>query len=201
VSRALVVSGPPCAGKSTLAVELAARYRWPLLAKDDYKERVFRHLGGRDRAWSRQVSGLAWELLIREAGTLTAHGVDCVLEGNFRAGEAAALRALAPAAAFIEVHCTARPEILLARLRARADAGTRHPGHVDREALPEIARELAAGAAVALGLGGPVLDWDTSGAGDRSGLAARLDALLSVSAPARGSRGSASCRPPSRPGS
>jgi predicted kinase len=198
MSRCIVVSGPPCAGKSTLARHLAARYRWPLLAKDDYKERVFRHLGGGDRAWSRRVSLLAWDLLIDAAATLTRHGVDCVLEGNLRAAQAEALRALAPAPGFIEVRCVASQDTLLNRYRTRASDGTRHGGHVDLEALPEIARELTASAAAVLGLGGPVLDWDTTAGFDWSGLEPRLDRLLAFSAPAGDRPGSASCPPRSQ---
>jgi predicted kinase len=178
MSRCIVVSGPPCAGKSTLAAALAAHYGWPLLAKDDYKERVFRHLGGRDRDWSRRVSLLAWELLIGAAAMLTRHGIDCVLEGNFRAAQAEALRALAPGPRFIEVRCIASPETLRARYLARAADGTRHPGHVDLAALPEIEREFDAGAVAGLGLGGPVIDWDTTRGLDGAGLARRLDQLL-----------------------
>ncbi|HXQ63810.1 MAG TPA: ATP-binding protein [Steroidobacteraceae bacterium] len=177
MSRCIVVSGPPGAGKSRLAAALAAHFGWPLLAKDDYKERVFRHLGGRDRGWSRRVSLLAWDLLMREAATLTRLGVDCVLDGNFRAPQAEALRALAPAPRFIEVHCMASPEMLRARYLARAVDGTRHPGHVDYEALPEIEREFTA-SATSLGLAGPVVEWDTTRDFDAAALAQRLDPLL-----------------------
>jgi len=178
MSRCIVVSGLPCSGKSTLAGALATHYGWPLLAKDDYKERVFRHLGWRDRDWSRRVSLLAWDLLFRDAATLTRHGLDCVLEGNFRAAQGEALRALVPSPLFIEVRCMASPQTLRERYRARAVDGSRHPGHVDLEALPEIEREFEASPVANLGLGGPVVDWDTTGGVDGSGLVRRLDELL-----------------------
>jgi predicted kinase len=39
VSRTLVlVSGPPAAGKTTVALPLAAALAWPLISKDDIKE-------------------------------------------------------------------------------------------------------------------------------------------------------------------
>lgn len=178
MSRCIVVSGPPCAGKSTLATALAARFRWPLFCKDLYKERVFRHLGGRDREWSRRVSLLAWDLLLCEAASTLAHGHDCVLEGNFRAPQAAVVTALAavPGAHFAEVHCVAAPAVLIERYRRRALDGTRHPGHVDLEAAAELERELEAPDAPVLPRAS-VLVWDTT-AGFES--AAVLDQLESV---------------------
>lgn len=185
----LLVCGPPCAGKSTLAQLLAARYRWPLLAKDDYKDRVFHHLGGRDRDWSRRVSLLAWELLIEEALRLLAHGVDCVLEGNFRAAQGAELRARAvPGVQFLEVRIVASAEVLLERYRARALSGTRHPGHVDLEALTEIESELRAPSSPPAALG-QLLEWNTDSSFDPSALLPPLDAFARFSDPARGTRG------------
>jgi predicted kinase len=200
----IVVAGPPCAGKSTLAALVAARTGWPLLAKDDYKERVFERLGARDREWSRRVSALAWDLLLAEAGRLLGAGVSCVLEGNFREPQRRALAALplAPAPSFVEIRCGARPDVLVARYRARAHSGSRHPGHVDLEALPELAGELAAGGDAGTALGGPALVWDNSAGFAADGLLAALDAVLArLSVPASGTRGSASCRPRSRRGS
>jgi predicted kinase len=178
MSRVIFVSGPPGAGKSTLARALEREFGWPLLAKDDYKEPVFRVLGARDRDWSRRVSALAWELLFAEAGRLVAHGRDCLLEGNFRAAQAPALLALAARGArLIELACTAEPAVLLARYRARAADGSRHPGHVDLEALPEVEREIRAPPPPLLAAGGARLVWDTSGGIETLGLADRLAAL------------------------
>ena len=120
----VVVSGPPCAGKTGLATVLAARAGWPLLAKDAYKERIFDCLGVGDRDWSRRVSGLAWDLLLDEAARLYAAGVSCVLEGNFRDRELERLAALRPAPRYVEIRASARADVLLGRYRTRAAAGS-----------------------------------------------------------------------------
>ena len=182
MAQCIVVSGPPCAGKSTLAAQLAAQLRWPLLAKDAYKELVFRHLGWRDRDWSRRVSGLAWELLLAEAGALLAHGVDCILEGNWRAPQARALAELAASAGhqLVELQCFASPQVLLARYRARAAAGTRHPGHVDLEALADLTQELAATPCAVLAGAARVVGCDTTDGIDAAALQREVDRLLAA---------------------
>jgi len=177
MSRCIVVTGPPCAGKSSLARLLAARYAWPLLAKDDYKERVFRHLGGADRDWSRRVSLLAWELLLAEAARLAAAGVDCVLEGNVRAAQRMALDGLVPRPAFLEVRLAARPAVLEERYLARARDGSRHPGHVDLLALPGLALELAPPAVAPAPSLGACIECETSEGFDWAPLLAPLDAF------------------------
>lgn len=180
MSRCLVVSGPPCAGKSTLAALLAARFDWPLLSKDVYKEQIFRRLGASDRDWSRRVSLLAWDLLLSQAEGILARGHDCVLEGNFRAAQAEVLARLAavPGTHFFEVECRAAKHVLLERYRRRAVDGTRHPGHVDLEALPEIEREFDAAPGPLLAAHGTVLVWDTTRGFDSAPLVQALEALL-----------------------
>ena len=177
MTRCIVVSGLPCTGKSTLARTLAPRLCLTLLAKDAYKEQLFERFGVGDRRWSARVSVLAWDLLFAQAARLLVRGTDCILEGNFRAPQADVLAALAAAGGvgFTEVRCLARPEVLIARYRARALDGSRHPGHVDLEALPELARELSRPPAAVLRQG-PALDCDTSEGLDVEEIAARLGA-------------------------
>ena len=86
-----------------------------------------------------------------------------IVEGNF-----ATLTALPPAR-IVQVHLTARPDVLRERLLARDPS--RHPVHYDREAADEIAERVAAGDWGPLPLGGTLLEIDTS---DRPDLAAQL---------------------------
>jgi predicted kinase len=184
----IVIHGPPCSGKSTLAQMLAARRAWPVLAKDDYKELVFDRLGAHDDAWSRRVSLLAWDLLFREAERLLTGGVSCVLEGNLHAEHASTLLRIGQRVAarrgnrrgvrFVEVRCRAPGQELIRRFEARAASGARHAGHDDRAALKRIAADLAAGDGPELNLGGTTLDYDTSAGFEPGVLLDALDALL-----------------------
>ena len=66
--RVIVVTGLPGAGKSTLAHELARRYRVPLLGKDFIKEPLLDVLGAVDAAHSRKLSDASFAKAVSEIG-------------------------------------------------------------------------------------------------------------------------------------
>lgn len=128
--RVIVVTGLPCAGKSTLAHELVRRYRLPLLAKDFIKEPLLDVLGATDAAASRKLSDASFAAMFRIAAEWARERQGFILEGNFRPGEhEAPLRdALAPGQV-IQILCRVPEEERRARLAARAGDGSRHAGH------------------------------------------------------------------------
>ncbi len=155
--RLVLVSGCPGAGKTTLAVPLAAELGFTLLAKDRIKEALHDGLGApvADRAWSRRLGAAAMELL----WTMAADAPSVVLEANFRprsAYERGRIGALA--ARPVEVHC-ACPLALAAR-RYNQRAGARHPVHVVEELaaddLAEFDRPIGIGDVIAVDTTGPV---------------------------------------------
>ena len=145
MSALIVVSGPPCAGKSTLANRLREELGWPLLAKDSIKELLFDSVGWHDRAWSRKLSEASYAVLFNVAAELLRAGQRCVIEGNFRwrdtAGRFGSL--LRPELRVVQICCTAPLAVLSARLHSRIAAGQRHPGHLDAATAQEIEGELA----------------------------------------------------------
>jgi hypothetical protein len=124
-----------------------------LIGKDLIKEALFDALGTGDRAWSRRLGAASYEVLYAVAGALPA----AVLDANFGPEAAPRLRALD--ADLVELFCRCPPAEVERRFTARAPA--RHPGHVDHLLAPDIKATLARGAAP-LGLGGPVLELDTT---------------------------------------
>jgi predicted kinase len=145
----VVVSGLPGAGKTTLAVPLAAALDVPLLAKDTVKEALFDSLGTGDRAWSRRLGAASMAVVF----ALAAVAPRAVLESFWRRPQALErLRALDRP--LVEVHCGCPAELARARYRARE----RHPGH-DGVGDDEIVGWVAD--AGPLGPG-PVLEVDTA---------------------------------------
>jgi predicted kinase len=188
--RLVLVSGPPAAGKTTLARPLAAELGFALLAKDRIKEALGLDA---DLAWSRRLGAATMELL----WALAADAPAAVLEANFWSdhplnGE----RVRALSARTVEVHCSCPIEECVRRYEARATS--RHPVHVlDRE-LGLAASNAAAGGATAPAVPvlageplaetfarsaqpmrlGPVVTVDTTQPVDVAALAASVQVLL-----------------------
>jgi predicted kinase len=166
----VIVSGPPAAGKTTIAVPLARRLGLPLLAKDTLKETLHDVLGGEGRAWSQRLGIATFELMFRVLDELIANGCSVVAEGNFSRREA--FLALPPAR-LVEVHVTAPPEVLRERYASRPP---RHAVHYDREVVDEVPERAAAGEWDPLGIGETLLV-DTTAPVDVEALARRVRTL------------------------
>jgi len=80
--KILLVSGPPGAGKTTLARPLAGALGFAFISKDYIKETLFDVLGGTagNLAYSKTIGGCAMELL----WVLAENCLNVVLEANFR---------------------------------------------------------------------------------------------------------------------
>lgn len=171
---ALVVSGAPGAGKTSLALPLAASLGWPLLSKDVIKERLHDSLPTPSNdalAWSRTLGGAAMDLL----WTLAALSPNVVLEANFRPTsdyERERLENLDRR--IVEIHCSCPPDLAARRFAERA----RSPGH-HRGAHPltDLSPELLAEFPGPVGLG-EVLVVDTSAPVDQHALLARVSDII-----------------------
>jgi len=124
VSRIVYISGKPGAGKSTLAVPLAAELGYSLVIKDLLKESLHDALSvqGESDPWSQRLNIASWELL----WTVAAQAGDMLIEANFHSQSASELDKLRGlGASLVEVNCACPTELAQARYNAR----TRHQTH------------------------------------------------------------------------
>jgi predicted kinase len=171
----IVVSGAPGTGKSTIARELGAALRLPVLSLDSVKEALADVLGLGDEDWSNRVGDAAAEVVFR----LAAQFPDAVAEGWWRGPRRD--RAMAEFTGAVEVFCRSDPDLAAARSLARREHG-RHPIHRDmiNPAEAGSAAHIASLAATVtpLRLGGPLVEVDTGRPGASDTAVARVRAVL-----------------------
>ena len=167
----VVVTGPPAAGKTTIARELAARLRLPLITKDTIKEALFDGLGTGNLAWSQRLGEATYLAMLALAEESVAAGASLVLEANFIRGGEARLPALP--ARFVQVHCSAPLDVLVERYASRE----RHPGHIDSERIDALRDAVETGRHDPLDLPGETIRIDTSDPVDLVALGDQVTAL------------------------
>lgn len=169
----ILVTGSPGSGKTTLATLLQHETGYPLLCRDTLKEVLLDAMPPRDRADSQRIGGVSWDLFHRLIGELAGR-TPLIVEANFSRGrhEPALLPHLAGSAS-VAIHCRTDRATIEHRIAARADDATRHPGHFDVKAWPDLAGQLDAGTFSPLDLPCPTLIVDTT-----SGLDPALTAIL-----------------------
>jgi predicted kinase len=154
----VVVTGPPAAGKTTVARALAARLQLPLIAKDTIKEALFDGLGTGDLAWSQKLGDATYRAMFALVEDSVAAGASLILEGNLVRGSELEAGLGALPARFFQVHCSAPLEVLIERYGSRA----RHPGHVDAERIAALRDAVETGRHELLDLPGKTVRLETT---------------------------------------
>ena len=142
MSRLIVlVTGPPAAGKTTVARGLAERLSLPLIAKDDIKESLSDSLELTDYEWSKRLGAATWELIFVLMERFMSVGESAIFESNFYPElhrDRMAERCARFGFVAFEIHCTAEAAVLAKRNNERE----RHPVHrFSSGVTPELAEQ------------------------------------------------------------
>lgn len=162
----IIISGPSASGKSTLADQLAADLRLPVIHRDTIKEAMFDTLGYSDRKQSKKFGIAAALVLIRQLEVILRAGSSCIIEGKFIpkfSQEELAQLLYETGASVVQVQCHCKGQILYDRFMQRALSPERHPGHDEASNLEDFKEELLAGKLAYLDLpGGALIEYDTT---------------------------------------
>ncbi len=142
----ILITGPPAAGKTVLARHLADQLGLALFAKDTLKERLYDSLGYENPDLNKPLGGATFDLLYDLVEEQLRARNSLIVEAAFwKESATEKLRRIIDKNPVrpIEIHCTARTEVLVRRFAQREYSDDRHPGHragesIDKEALSEI---------------------------------------------------------------
>lgn len=161
----IVVTGRPAAGKSTLAKWLSQQLKLPLVSKDTIREELFDRLGWRDRKWAQELGKASVDMMFYFARAELEVGRSIIMDNSFYPPFSnprfQALKKQYDAES-IQIVCDSDRETLFQRFRSRADLGSRHPGHGDKDVIEELYANLADTASRILDIGGSVIEVDTT---------------------------------------
>jgi predicted kinase len=135
----VIISGPPCSGKTALGSWLAKELSIPLFHRDGFKEVLFDTLGWSDLEWSQRLGGASYGLLYYAVEALVQVGASVIVESNFDPQfDTQRLRALAARHPFmpLQIRCMAEGAVLFERFKQRVNSGQRHLGHLDHLNIP-----------------------------------------------------------------
>ncbi len=164
----IIISGPPCSGKTMLGGWLAEALKIPLFHRDSFKELLFDSLGWSDLEWSQRLGGASYHLLYYAAEALLQAERSIIIESNFDPQfDLQRLRDLGARHPFLplQIRCMAEGAVLFERFKQRAISGKRHPGHRDELNIAiyePIVREGAGARNDFLDLGGERIDVETT---------------------------------------
>lgn len=160
----IIVTGPPCTGKTTLAEKVAAKYNLLLLYKDGIKESLMDSLGAENREESRKIGIATYKVLYILFESVMRTGNSLVIESNFYAEyDSEKLNSLIREYKYtaVQIQCRTESKVLFERYMKRAESGDRHPGHFDMQ-YQHVESALKDGRTEPLVIDGHLIDLDTT---------------------------------------
>lgn len=161
----IIITGPTCTGKSTLAKKISDKFQIPVISRDEIKESLFDNIGWKDREWSKKLGKASFELMYQSIKKMLNLKKPFIIESPLN-DELDTPKFLSLKKQFdfypIQINCKCNGKILFERFKQRSESGDRHPGHVDHLNYDEYKTELLKGSRIPLKIGGNLIDFDST---------------------------------------
>jgi predicted kinase len=161
----IIVSGPSCTGKTTLAKKIAEKFNLPFITKDGIKELLFDKLGWSDREWSKKIGVASYGIIHYFLDSIMPTGSSFIIESNFKPefeNKEILDRVCKNNYLPLQIMCQCDGKILFERFKKRSESGERHPGHCDNSNYDEFKEILLKGKFEPMNIGGEIIVFDTT---------------------------------------
>lgn len=161
----IIVSGPSCTGKTTLAKKISAKFSIPFITKDNLKESLFDDLSWNNREWSKKIGFASYNIIHYFLDSVLSTGYSFMVESNFKP-EFETKPMLDLITKYhchpIQIMCQCDGKTLFDRFKKRSKSGFRHPGHCDTINYSEFKDILLKGKSKPMDIGGKIVVFDST---------------------------------------
>lgn len=161
----IIISGPPCSGKTTLAKSIAQKFNLPLITKDSLKEILFDTIGWEDREWSKKIGTASFAIIHYLLDSVMATSQSIIIEGNFKTEfETQHIKPRLDQYNYqaVQIMCQCDGKILFERFKQRSKSKNRHPGHCDTGNYDELKDSLLVGKYPSLDIDSKIVVFDST---------------------------------------
>ena len=161
----IIISGPPCTGKTTFGKFLADKLQTPLFNKDSFKEILFDDLGWSDRETSKKYGRASYSLLYYVIENEIKFNRSLITDSNFKSEfDSPKFKTLKESYDFniVQLMFKCDGKVLFERFKKRSESGERHPGHVDHNNYTEFEEQLLSGQSEPLDIESEIIEIDTT---------------------------------------
>jgi predicted kinase len=128
----LVISGPPCSGKTSVGEKISSFLGVPFLPKSYIEETLFNFLGWKEEERFNKLTGAGYALLFKMLESHLRSGATTVIESNFnpRYDSRKILDIKKRYASVpIQIFCKCDHSVIMSKCQDKIDSGSIHPAH------------------------------------------------------------------------
>ncbi|MDD5071922.1 MAG: ATP-binding protein [Patescibacteria group bacterium] len=148
VSKVILISGPPCTGKTTLARTLAKNFQLPVINCDPIREILYDAFGCFDLETFNKNRKVSFFLMFKVLKLFLGCGQNLIIDSTFWSkGIRLRIQKLQKQHKFkcLQINLKASGQTLWERYRKKMSSKRRHPGYLDHLREKELKRKIIRG--------------------------------------------------------